>query len=164
MDTMPEPFKNLFNRKIISGMAGHFAAAWPDFDRAGFTRTAAKNLEALELKERSTQIASALMAFLPPDFDKAAAILLASLAPDDGGDLAGATVNRHGIAGWAILPMTHYVGLYGQQHFDVSMELLREMTKRFSSEFGIRFFLLEQPQRTLSVLEKWTHDPSRHVR
>jgi len=38
------------------------------------------------------------------------------------------------------------------------------MTKRSSSEFGIRFFLLEEPKRTLSTLEKWTRDSNHHVR
>lgn len=32
---MPEPFKNLFNKNVITGMSEHFAKAWPAFDRAG---------------------------------------------------------------------------------------------------------------------------------
>jgi 3-methyladenine DNA glycosylase AlkC len=60
--------------------------------------------------------------------------------------------------------MTHYVGLQGLEHFDLSMMLLKEMTKRSSSEFGIRFFLLAQPERTLSVLESWVDDSNYHVR
>ena len=73
-------------------------------------------------------------------------------------------MNDRGIAGWAVMPVAHYVGLYGLEHFVLSMTLLKEMTKRSSSEFGSRFFLLEEPKRTLSVLEKWTCDPSQHVR
>ncbi len=60
--------------------------------------------------------------------------------------------------------MTHYVGLHGLEHFDLSMRLLKEMTKRSSSELGIRFFLLEKPERTLSVLKSWTNDSNYHVR
>ncbi len=161
---MPEPFKNLLNKRNISGMGEHFAKAWPEFDRAGFITTAVKNLNALELKERSAQITAAMATFLPDAFERAAAIILTSLAPDDDGDIAAAEVNCRGIAGWAIMPMTHYVGLYGLGHFDLSMALLKEMTKRSSSEFGIRFFLLEESERTLSVLRTWTGDPSRHVR
>jgi 3-methyladenine DNA glycosylase AlkC len=44
------------------------------------------------------------------------------------------------------------------------MTLLKEMTKRSSSEFGIRFLLIEDPERALSTMEKWTCDPSHHVR
>lgn len=42
--------------------------------------------------------------------------------------------------------------------------MLKEMTKRFSSEFGIRYFLLADQDRTLSILRGWIHDPNRHVR
>ncbi len=38
------------------------------------------------------------------------------------------------------------------------------MTKCSSSEFGIRFFLLAAPEKTLSVLNKWTDDKNQHVR
>lgn len=161
---MPEPFKNLFNAEIIAGMGDHFAKAWPDFDSAAFIATATEDLESLELKERSDRIRTAMEQHLPEDFAAAAEIMLASLAPEHEGDLAGALVDAQGIAGWAVMPMTHYVGLQGQGHFDLSMTLLKEMTKRFSSEFGIRFFLLETPERTLSHLASWTDDPSRHVR
>jgi 3-methyladenine DNA glycosylase AlkC len=95
--------------------------------------------------------------------------MLASLAPDDGGDIGSTDVNGRniegrGIEGWAVMPMTHYVGLQGLAHFDLSMMLLKEMTKRSSSEFGIRFFLLAEPERTLSVLETWVGDSNVHVR
>lgn len=39
-----------------------------------------------------------------------------------------------------------------------------EITKRFSSEFSIRPFLIQQQERTLSRLLQWTTDPDPHVR
>ena len=57
---MPEPFKNLFNPKMITGMGEHFTKAWPEFNHASFTAMATKNLDVLELKERSLQITEAL--------------------------------------------------------------------------------------------------------
>lgn len=161
---MPEPFKNQFNKNIINGMGDHFLKAWPKFDRDGFVKMAGKNLKALELKERSVQITDAMRAFLPDNYKKAAKIILKSLAPEDHGDIGNAVVNKRGITGWAIMPMTHYVGLYGLGHFEISMTLFKEMTKHFSSEFGIRFFLIAEQKRTLSILKTWTRDPSRHVR
>ncbi len=161
---MPEPFKNLFNESVISGMGGHFASAWSDFDQAGFVSAAMDNLDTLELKQRSDQITAAMVAFLPADFEHAGAIMLASLAPEGEHDFARRTANETGISGWGIMPMTHYVGQYGGGHFDLSMTLFKELTKRSSSEFGIRYLLLKEPQRTLSVLKQWTSDPNLHVR
>lgn len=161
---MAEPFKNLFSKRLIAGMAEHLSRAWPAFDEAGFVSAAGRRLRTLELKQRSAQITDALVTYLPDDFERAVAILLKSLAPEDGFEMKSAKVNRLGIDGWAIMPIAEFVGQHGQEHFDLSLATLRELTKRFSSEFGIRYFLLEDPPRTLETLEAWASDPSEHVR
>lgn len=161
---MPEPFKNFLNKAIIAGMADHFLKAWPDFDREAFIRDATNHLEALALKARSEHITHAMHTHLPGDFVRAGHILLESLAPENGSDLSNVPVNVHGISGWAVMPMAHYVGQWGMAHFDLSMTLLRAMTIRFSSEFAIRFFLLERQEETLEVLTAWTKDENEHVR
>ncbi|MFT5259145.1 MAG: 3-methyladenine DNA glycosylase AlkC [Cryomorphaceae bacterium] len=161
---MPEPFKNLFNSKLIIGIGENISKAWSPFDATGFNAAASKNLDTLELKQRSAQISDALTTFLPSDYEKSATILLASLAPAEDCDAFNSTVYDNGLAGWAIMPLTHYVSRHGLNHFDLSMMLLKEMTKRSSSEFDIRTFLLDSPQRTLSVLQEWTQDPNQHVR
>jgi len=160
---MAEPFKNFFNERIIASMGGHLTNAWPEFDSPGFIKVAANNLAALELKERSAQITEALVAYLPDDFEYAAAIMLDALAPKDEYEIDWNSSDE-GIVGWAIMPMVDYVGLNGLEHFDLSMNLFKEMTKRSSSEFGIRFFLLAEPERTLSVLKTWLDNPNHHVR
>jgi len=159
-----EPFKNLFNEKIISGMGDHFLKAWPDFDRDAFVRSATDNLDALELKARSEQITQSMHQYLPKDYPHTGQIMLTSLTPEDGSDLSNIPVNTKGISGWAVMPMAHYVGLWGMSHFELSMTLLKEMTIRSSSEFGIRFFLIEKQKETLAVLMEWTKDKNEHVR
>ena len=160
---MAEPFKNMLNETVIIGMAECLANAWVKFDRSGFVSMATNNLDDLELKERSMQITEALVVFLPDDFDHAARIILKSLASEVVGEIDVQPSNQ-GISGWAIMPMVDYVGLYGRGHFDVSMTLFKELTKRFSSEFGIRFFLLHEPERTMAVLNTWLNDPNHYVR
>ncbi len=161
---MAKPFKNEFNEKIISGMAMHFKAQWPEFDAKGFYDFAVNDLVLLELKQRSEQIMNAMIAYLPSDFEEAGKVILASLSPARDGDIFGVTVDDEGIAGWAIMPITHYVGRQGQDDFSLSMELLKELTKRFSSEFGIRFFLLNDAQKTMCMVQEWARDSNRHVR
>ncbi len=161
---MPEPFKNVFNTQLISKMGNHFQKAWSGFDRHAFIEAAADQLETLELKARSEQITQAMCVHFPDDFGHAAEIMLSSLMPEDGEDLSTLPTNEKGVSGWAIMPMTHYVGLRGMANLDLSMRVLKEMTKRFSSEFGVRFFLLEKQDETLPVLMDWTKDPDEHVR
>ena len=118
----------------------------------------------LELKQRSEQIMEAMTTFLPTDFETTAEILLKSLAPDGHIREKEESICPDGISGWAIMPMTHYVGLRGLNHFDLSMALFREMTKRFTSEFGIRFLIIKEPKRSLSLFKKWVKNPDEHVR
>ncbi len=161
---MAEPFKILLNKKIIKGMATHFQSQWSKFDTKGFVTVATKNLDALELKARTEHIANTMIEFLPDDFEKAGKIILASLGSPLEDNISAGRVDANGIAGWAVMPLTHYVGLRGHDHFELSMTLFKEMTKRSSAEFGIRFFLLESPEKTLAVLKTWTSDRNQHVR
>jgi len=161
---MPEPFKNMISKKVIAGMASHFKKHWPDFNADGFIVSATKNLNSLELKERTDQVTDAMHKYFPPDFAAAGKMMLASLGSPVGGETSGSMVDIEGITGWAVIPMTNYVGLYGGRQFELSMTLFKEMTKRATAEFGIRHFLLEHPEETLSVLRLWAADEDYHVR
>ncbi len=162
---MAEPFKNVFNKKLIVQMAQQFSLNWPAFNQADFIREAAAGIEALELKARSMQIAAVLTKFLPAKFKQAAPIILASLAPLNINETTNrSSAQTKGLSSWAILPLTEYVGRHGLKDFVLSMKLLKALTSRFTSEFGIRFFLLADANRTLKTLKQWTLDPDYHVR
>lgn len=152
---MAEPFKNFFNIELIKSMAQHLLKSWPEFDDVNFVKYATNDFERLELKQRSNQITDALVELLPSDFEKSALIIRASLADDN---------RKDGIAGWAIAPMTYYIALKGKEHFDLSLNLLKDMTKLFTSEFDVRFFLISDQDRTLATLSSWLDDPDHHVR
>lgn len=51
----------------------------------------------------------------------------------------------------------------GEDPFEISMKAQYELTKRFSAEFSIRSFLLQNQERTLSRLVEWTSDANPHV-
>lgn len=161
---MPEPFKNWINPTLIQGMAHHFKQQWSDFDEKAFVATAVNNLEQLELKERSQQITEAMKAHFPADYEHAAKVLLGSLGDPLNEDLSGGEITEKGIAGWGIMSMVDYVALYGKEHFETSMALFHALTQRSSSEFGIRHFIIEFPEKTMAVMQEWTQDESVHVR
>jgi 3-methyladenine DNA glycosylase AlkC len=158
-----EPFKNLFSPDLVRCVAGHLQGQLQTFDRAHFESSILSRLETLELKARAQWIADHLHAALPTDHLKRASILLAMLHPDELDHVNQATSDE-GLCGWGILPLTQVVGQHGVADFDRSMQLLREMTKRFSSEFAIRYFLLADQHRAISILTTWVHDPNHHVR
>lgn len=161
---MPEPFKNFFNPTMINQMAGHLQKQNSAFDSQRFVDLATEGLDALELKQRSNHILAALEQTLPREFVDAASLMVDALHPEDGVDLSGQTMDNHGIRGWAVMPMADYVGRHGFDHFDFSMNALKEMTKRSSSEFAVRPFIAHDQERAMRHVERWATDPSYHVR
>jgi 3-methyladenine DNA glycosylase AlkC len=169
---MAEAFKNVYSHDTIENMASHLARAMSicdpksQFDQQAFISMATHDLDALEMKQRADQIVEALVTHMPKDFEACAKVFLASLAKEEDGAGLGNTEARQntGIEGWLISPMAEYVGRYGLGNYDTSMELFKAFTKRFTSEFGIRYFLKQKPKQTLAYLETWLEDDNHHVR
>jgi 3-methyladenine DNA glycosylase AlkC len=157
--------KHLFNTELIRLTAQHVSANFIGFDQAGFIQVATDDIENRELKDRANQIYIALKHYLPADYLTSLSILLNTLTPvQDNQDLTEITTDENGVAGWMIMPFTQYVGELGQDYLVESMDALRLMTKRFTSEFGIRYLLLAQPAECLTIMDAWCDDDCYHVR
>ncbi|MFM1871314.1 MAG: hypothetical protein RL398_736 [Planctomycetota bacterium] len=164
---MAEPFKNRIDAALLQQMAAHLRRADRSFRHAKFLSRATTGLDELELKARVLHVATALTDSLPDDFAAACELLQAALAPapapgDD--DLSTMVTSPHGLAGWAIWPITEYVAQRGLDHPERALAALHALTQRFTAEFAIRPFLLQHPQLTFEHLHRWLHDPSPHVR
>lgn len=162
---MAEPFKNFINHELIERIGQAIQNVWDAFDAAQFVKVACTDLDAKELKERCFAVVEGLEQTLPNSFPEAADIMMRSLHPDVPEDetFSGMT-DGDGIRGWPIMAFQEYVGKHGLEHPMESLNLLREMTKRLTSEFGIRYFIEAHPTLTLRQLQAWVKDPSVHVR
>lgn len=161
---MPEPFKNMFNPRMIAMMGQHLKSASGDFDASRFESLACQGLEKLELMDRSRQIAEALGETLPKDFRQAAKTLVSALHPETEAPISQMIMDEKGIRGWPIMPMGQYVAKSGQEHAELALETLCELTKRFSAEFAIRPFLDKRPELIAEQVMGWLKDPNEHVR
>ena len=165
-----EPFKNLINAGTVSAAGLHLRRAWTGFDRPRFEALANQGLDALELKARMHQLADAMRATLPADFNAACTVLEASLAPplplDARGEPSALTSaeTSTGLAGWVIWSMGEFVARYGQHDVPRSLNCLHALTQRSTAEFAIRPFIQQQPEAVWPVLARWANDPSAHVR
>lgn len=162
---MAEPFKQFINATLVQTAADCLTRHWPDFDRAAFVCHATTGLDDLELKARATQVADALMATLPEEFDRAADILEASLtppAPDQ--HVVGLAADADGLAGWILWPVGEYVSRRGLEHPERALQALHAITQRFTAEFAIRPLLVAHPERVFATLAQWVTDDSAHVR
>ena len=159
-----EPFKNVFHPQAIRTLSAVMARHAPRWNEESFFQRACRDLDSLELKQRSEQIYRTLCEELPSDFPAAAAILRASLHPNCDGNASGQGASLDGIQGWLIMPMAEYVGRKGSGHLELALELLKEMTMRFTSEFGIRHLWLSHPEKVMSIVQHWTNHENEHVR
>ncbi|GHF47205.1 hypothetical protein [Seohaeicola zhoushanensis] len=146
----------LFNRDKVRWLAGRFAA----LDGAEFEAAVMARLPELELKQRIDWIARCLVERLPPELPEAAPHLLAALPPpldpsrrdDDFGDFIIAPLGEAVVA----------LGL--EAHPELSLDLLAELTQRFSMEYAIRPFLNRWPEITLRRMAGWARHEHYHVR
>ena len=162
---MAEPFKLLLNAPLVALAASHFARVAPGFDADAFSAQASLGLDALELKARAMQIADALEARLPADFDQAADLIEAALAPaPDHQRLGELRSGADGLAGWILWPVGDYIARRGLARPDRALATLHALTQRFTAEFAIRPFLVQHPALSFATLARWASDPSAHVR
>lgn len=155
---MAEPFKNLLNPQVVASLAKLVRNAYPKFPDKKFQAAVLKTLDQLELKDRAHLIGDSLRSHLPADSTQATSILLDAVSslPEPEGEKVQ--------DGWLLFPINSYLSRHGLESFDVSIKLIRETTKRFTAEFGIRAFLINRPADTLAHLANWATDPNLHVR
>jgi len=142
----------------INRIAFGVQQAWPKFDSASFVKAANNEIDSLELKQRVQHLIQVLNQFLPPDFEETASIL--SRVPDnwDSGD------PNDPIRSFASWPIIDYSAEYGLEHPEVSLALLKKLTRLFSAEFAIRPFILRYPELCLVEFGTWIEDDDKHIR
>jgi 3-methyladenine DNA glycosylase AlkC len=142
--------KEIFNEARFRQVAFDVKGVYPPFDTRRFLKIALAGLDDLTLMQRLRRITQALHATLPEEYRRALEILRA-LAP---------RVEQ----GFSTLVLPDYVGQYGQDDFDVSMDALKYFTGFGSSEFAVREFLRKDLKRALAIMTVWSRDESDAVR
>lgn len=156
----------LLGSEAVECLAHNLALVYHSFDGDSFRRMALHSLAPLGLIQRGHHLARVLRAHLPTTYGDAVTVLIRSLTPpnEETKDL--------GLGVFFYLPHVSFIAAYGldadgnggRDPFEVSMTAQYELTRRFSAEFSMRPFLIQQPDRTLARLREWTRDPDPHVR
>ncbi len=151
----------LFNEEKIDYLSRLILNAYPEFSRSTFKQAALSKFPELELKARVVHLTECLEKHLPNCFIQSCEIILNALPPeldsqkadDDFGD-------------FILAPLSHFVVRNGnhKKHLKRSLRTLQEITKRFSAEDAIRYFINQFPEETFDFLEKCAIDPNYHVR
>jgi len=142
--------KEIFDAACFRRIAKEVAALHVRFDTKHFLALALDDLDALSLMQRVRRMTQSLHATLPQNYPRAIAILR-KLAPRIQ-------------SGFVTLALSDFVGVFGHDDFEISMQALAFFTTFGSAEFAIREFLRRDPQRTLEVMETWSRDADEHLR
>lgn len=160
------PLKLLLDKDAVTQLAENLHLAYDKFKKQEFVKDTLSTIEPLTLTERSTHIADKMHEFLPGPYSQNIEIILASLTPPL------ERTHDNGTAPMFYMPHASYIGKYGvnadfnkgNDPFDLSMNAQYELTKRFTCEFSIRFFIIDDQKRTFDQLYKWMNDSDPHVR
>ncbi len=147
---MPTALKELYNEEFINALVQAIAQEHPSFKSKHF-RDCVFNARwpQRELKDRMHHITHCLHASLNLPFPKAMT-LLRHIAP--------------GFTGFEAMIFPDYVEHYGQDHWDLAIEALADLTRYSSSEFAVRPFIQQCPEKMLDQLLRWAQDDNPHVR
>ena len=151
----------LFNPQKVKQLSSEIKKVYPPFKYKIFQIEVLQAFDALKLKERITHIATTLHRYLPTGYYDSIKVILKALPPqldptrkdDDFGDFIYASYGE-------------FVMLYGcsEEHLELSLHALEEITKRFSVEFAIRDFINAFPTQTLAMLERCARSENYHQR
>ena len=150
--------KYYYDAELAQDLAEKIKPHYPAFDQATFIRMIAEEVEDLELKARVNVFADALRACLPEDFPQAASILHKILGPENPNETGMFT------EGYWLMPVAYFVEKHGLNHFDESVALIYEITKRHTGEFAVRPFIQGYQADMLAIMKIWSQDENFHVR
>jgi 3-methyladenine DNA glycosylase AlkC len=151
--TAAEPalaLKEIFNAERLKHIATEMTAVYPEFNAKAFLKLANDGLANLSIMQRMARVSECLHAVLPLGYEESLDVLRA-LAP---------RLN----SGFVSISLPHYVAMYGGHDFEQSMDALKYFTAFGSAEFAIRYFLRNDLQRSLVLMQQWSLDENEHVR
>lgn len=151
--------RDFLSPEVVRAIATKIKSKLQNFDQVGFQDDILSILDEQTYSERKENITNALIKYLPQDFEQSVGILLSILPPAYDSDVLDSTVQR-----FYLVTYTNYISVQGMNHYDISMNALYEITKRFTSEWDIRPFLLQYPKKSFALLAKWVKDDNAHIR
>ncbi|PLT48206.1 DNA alkylation repair protein [Paenibacillus sp. FSL W8-1187] len=144
------PLRDLYNERMLLDVGEALRELHPAFDPQGFAASAMEEpWEKASFKERTRLAALALGRFLPPSFPEAAALVCEA---------------AERFRGLEYILFPDFVELFGLEHRETAMDALARLTRRSTSEFAVRAFLLADPAWAMERLGRWSRDPDEHVR
>jgi len=152
---MAEALKNNYNEAYVKRLAQAIFKAHPAFNRNRFIgKVLDEHWKNRELKSRLHHITHCIHGALRLPYAKSVAILLKACK---------------GFGGYEGMYFPDFVEQYGLENptkarWKVSMKALEEFTKVSSSEFAVRPFIVQDTEKMMAQMLKWSRHKNHHVR
>jgi len=160
------PLKMVLDKEAVDQLGSNLQLVHPVFDKAGFVQSTMNSIDELSITQRSKHIATSLKKYLPSTYSEAIEVILKSLTPPL------KETEGNGLAPLFYMPHCSYISEYGVDPmfnngvdpFDASIQAQYELTKRFTCEFSIRSFIINDEGKIMKILNDWKNDSDPHVR
>ncbi len=146
-----EAFKNKINKNSVIQIAKLLSQHSSGFDEKVFIKNCHSKIENLELKQRVALISEQMFLHLPKTQLKNLTTIRKACADAN-------------LSAFEFWPFSDYIAKYTLEHFDESLDVLKEITSYFSSEFAVRSYFLADYQRCLSHFKEWIKNDCHHIR
>jgi len=149
---MAGALKDMYNSDFLLQFGKKVHLVYDLFDVEGFSSVAMDDTwNELKLMDRMRRITETLKEYLPESYAQALEILFAI---------------DETCVGFPYLFFPNFVSMYGQDedNRELSMLALERFTKRSSSEFAVRAFIMREPERMMCKMLEWSKSSNEHVR
>lgn len=151
----------LFNKAKVTYLATLIKNIQPTFDDKNFIKDILIKFPILELKARIFCISEQLKKYLPNDFRLALSIILQALPKE-----LDRSKTDNDFGDFILVALSVFVAKNGLQdkYLNLSFNALAEMTKRFSVEDSIRYFINQYPNQSFAFMQKMANSNHYHQR
>ncbi len=155
---MAKKFKDYYDTDCARLLAQKISIVSANFDADDFIDYIASNLGERSFSERQELFAEAFSRYLKGSYEEIIETFFQILGPEL------ETAEGMFTFGWWLWPIGKYVEINGLQNYDLSLQFIYELTKRFTGEFAMRPLIAHAPKKTMEALVEWSTDENVHVR
>lgn len=154
---MSQLLKDIYSLEFIENLGKCLKAIIPATDVREFTWAAtAEPWDELALKARMSRLSLTLHRFLPSDFESASDYLIPLV------EQLRKSEARENSFEYMFIP--EFVEKYGAKHFEISVNLMEQLTPFASCEFAVRPFIIQYGNAMMEKMLGWSLHKSHHVR
>jgi 3-methyladenine DNA glycosylase AlkC/uncharacterized protein YozE (UPF0346 family) len=151
----------LFNEISVRKLSDEIHQVSSMFEKEAFYTEVLSAFPELALKERMYHIRDMLTKYLPQTYEEALSVILQALP-----EALDTLKEDDDFGNFIYAPYGEFVVYHGcnVKYLNISLQALREITKRFSVEFAIRDFINDYPEETMDMLKACASSKNYHER